>query len=863
MCSARIALGTFAAIILSAAIGYGEIPVYKAEPSEEFFRGWLLCGPFPNPPDANGLQNTKNLPGFYTDYLQVHGGETGLKVKEGQEESFEGGKATWISHKAEDDIINLDAALSREDNVLGYAYCEIQSSEKCIRTLALGSNDGVRVWLNGEPVLDHPGPRGVKKDENLIPVALKSGRNTLLLKVEEGGNQWGFCCRLLRFEPEAFVRETGLFRVVTNAEGVPEFRVGWPESATPALIERIDFNVVTSCDPRREIWEGKWSGRSKQNLPVPIDRYGEYELQVKAEFVEGITLEQSIPFTAGPRTEYVLFDNGSSAYSIVLAPDASESEQWAAKELQHWLKEVSGAELPIVNDPAKFTPQSILLGFNAQTQSLLGGDAKAPALLDESFTYKNIGPTVLIWGGKQRGTQYGVMTFLEREMGCRWYTPRVTVAPEKKTYKFYYLERSEAPGIRVRNDFYFEAFEPIWAARNKINGAMSHREQPGGVECYWSVHTFYPLMPPSEFYDEHPEYYSLINGKRIHEHAQLCLTNPDVLRIMTERVIQTIRNNPQYLIYSVSQNDWRNPCECDNCQAIAEREESESGPVLWFVNQIAEAIEREFPDKFIGTLAYQYTRKPCKTIKPRYNVVIRLCSIECCFSHDFQSCPENKSFLEDINGWAAIAPHLYIWDYVVNFSHYVMPYPNFNVLQSNIKTFRDHHAIGIMEQAAYQSRGGEFAELRAYVIAKLLWDPECNVPEVIDDFMYGYYGRSGQYIKAYFDLLHDQVTPETHIHLGLKPDDILFSESFIREASAIFDRAEIVAENEEMLQRVEMTRLPLLYLHCKRTPEEAVRDGSYDRFCTIAERENVKHYAEAGEPHRKQFHGEMETYRQK
>ena len=64
----------------------------------------------------------------------------------------------------------------------------------------------------------------------------------------------------------------------------------------------------------------------------------------------------------------------------------------------------------------------------------------------------------------------------------------------------------------MRNDFYFEAFEPIWAARNKVNGAMNFseqpREQPGAVEGYWAVHTFNRFMPPDEYFDQHPEYRS-------------------------------------------------------------------------------------------------------------------------------------------------------------------------------------------------------------------------------------------------------------------------------------------------------------------------------------------------------------------
>ena len=360
---------------------------------------------------------------------------------------------------------------------------------------------------------------------------------------------------------------------------------------------------------------------------------------------------------------------------------------------------------------------------------------------------------------------YGVMSFLENEFGCRWYTPGVSIIPPKDKLVFDRFDHSETPGVRVRNDFYFEAFDPIWAARNKMNGAMSFRQQPGGVESYWGVHTFYPLMPPSEFFADHPEYYGLIKGKRISDYTQLCLSNPDVLKIITERIRKIMRENPEYLIYDISQNDWDDPCQCEKCQAIVKKEGSESGIIIWFVNQVAEAIEKEFPDKFIGTLAYRYTRTPPKNIHPRSNVVVRLCSIECCFAHDFKTCPENQSFLRDLEAWSAIAPHLYIWDYVVNFSHYIMPYPNFKVLQPNIQTFRENNSIGIMEQAAYQGRGGEFSELRAYLISKLLWNPDCNVENVIDDFMYGYYGRAGKYIRQYFDLLHGRITPETHIHI--------------------------------------------------------------------------------------------------
>jgi hypothetical protein len=596
---------------------------------------------------------------------------------------------------------------------------------------------------------------------------------------------------------------------------------------------------------------------------VEAGRFGRFRLRARVELAEGQRQDWTFPFTAGRRAEHVLFEGGRSTYRIVLDAAASESERWAAGELQRWIAEVGGVTLPVGAEAAAGveTGPGIHVGWSQRARAILGPGMEAPADADEGFRYRNVGEAIVIWGGRQRGTMHGVMSFLERELGVRFYTPSVTVATRRDRWVFTGLDHAESPGVRVRNDFYFEAFDPTWAARNRVNGAMSPRSQPGGVETYWSVHTFYPLVPPGEFFREHPEYYSLVDGVRTFERAQLCLTHPEVLQIVVNRLRRRMQESPEYLIYDVSQNDWAGPCECANCRAIVEREGSQSGPVLHFVNQVADAVRAEFPGKFVGTLAYQYTRKPPRTLKPRDNVVVRFCSIECCFAHPFVTCPENRAFVEDMDGWAAMAPHLYIWDYVVNFSHYVMPYPNFRVLAPNLRFFRDHRAIGIMEQGAYQSRGGEFAELRAYVLARLLWNPEAAVEPIVADFMHGYYGRAGQFVQAYFDLLHGRLTPDTHIHLGLQPDDALFSDAFVEEAGQLFDQAEAVADTEALRRRVELARLPVLYLKCKRSPAVARQDGTYARFVEIARREGVHHYAEAGEPHRRAFHSEVESAR--
>ncbi len=820
----------------------------------QWMKEWTVCGPIQLQVGNQSDLTQEHIPGFETDYLVSIGGESNPNIVNGQNISVNGNTLTFKDIAATDSVVSLDDFISKKDIVCAYMYREINSPKEQICFLSLGCNDGGRVWLNGTQIWDRPEPRGVIADDILLPVLLKKGKNTLLFKVEERANVWAFCARFLPIESK--IRPVSYFEMI-NRDSQAILRYKFEEGGLSSLFH--DTNIVVSLmrSPDTIVWQGPLQAVKEMTLPINSELYERYNMTFTARFPDGQSWKESYNFSVGDRQLFELFSDLKTSYVIVVDKNASDSEQWAAKELQSWSEQISGAYFPIVNDFDVSRP-SVVVGYHPDVNKAFPTLVNKPDKMDESFIYRNVGQHIIILGGSQRGTMYGIFSFLENEFGVRWYTPAVTIVPEKAKYTFDYLYHQEAPGICVRNDFYYEAFNPIWAARNRVNGAMDSRKQPGGVEGYWAVHTFYRFMPPTEFYDEHPEYYSLIDGKRIHERAQLCLTNPDVFKIITKRLKQAMRENPDCLIFSVSQNDYHNPCQCEHCQKIAKEEETEAGPLIWFVNKVAKEVEKEFPDKYVGTLAYQYTRKPCKNIKPRENVVIRLCSIECCFAHDFKSCPENQSFMDDLQAWSAIAPHMYIWDYVVNFSHYTLPYPNFGVLQENIKTFRENNSIGIMEQAAYQSRGGEFAELRAYVISKLLWNPDCDVDAVIDDFMYGYYGRSGQYVKEYFDLLHGLVTPLTHIHLGLKPDDKIFPDSFIANADKIFDKAEAVADNLELLQRVEMARLPLMYLKCLRYPLQSKQDGTYSRFCEISDREGITHYAEHGLEHKNAFHQLME-----
>jgi len=520
----------------------------------------------------------------------------------------------------------------------------------------------------------------------------------------------------------------------------------------------------------------------------------------------------------------VLADNGKSDYRIVIGERASPSEKHSAIELQKFLKEISGAEIPLITDQTSAIRHEIILGDNAHLSEL---DTKIDwgKLGDEGFTIRTMNGRLIIVGGKLRGTMYGVYTFLQDYLGCRWFSSKVSRIPEMDRIELSPIDDTQVPVLEYREPFYTDAFDGNWTARNKMNSSTARLTKDHGGKITYShfVHTFNALLSPQEYFAEHPEYFSEVDGKRVSEHTQLCLTNPDVLRITIEKVRQWIKESPEANIYSVSQNDWHNWCQCANCRAIDDREESHSGTMLWFVNQVAEAIEKDYPDKSIDTLAYQYTRKPPKTIRPRENVIVRLCSIECCFSHTLEECEVNASFKKDIEGWSKISNRLYIWDYVTDFSHYIMPFPNLYVLKPNIQFFVNHGVKGIFEEGNYSGGGGgEFAELRAYLLAKLLWDQNYNTDTAIDEFLEGYYGKASAPLREYINILHGQVMCDKNLHMNIwaNPKIGYLNEGNMKRAEELFDKAEKLADNDDVLARVLVAHLPIQYVGISTLPQD-------------------------------------------
>lgn len=522
---------------------------------------------------------------------------------------------------------------------------------------------------------------------------------------------------------------------------------------------------------------------------------------------------------AGCSSGSKLISDGKSDYKIYVSESAQEPERYAASELQKYLQKVSGYSMEITHQ-AGADDKLIYVGFKGAPQSILK-ELKPAEFGKEEYIIRSDGKNLLIAGGGSRGTLYGVIGYLSDHLGCRWYTREVIKIPEQSTITLTSIEDRQKPRFEAREMAYRETNDLNWVTHNRLNHSHSKSipdSLGGGYVVYPWVHTFYDLVPPDKYFEKHPEYYAEVNGERIRKHnfAQLCLTNPEVVRIATATVFEWIKTHPEANVYTVDQNDGDGYCQCKNCKAIDDREESHSGSLLHFVNQIADTVAKVYPDVELLTLAYSYTEIPPKTIRPRDNVTIRLCHYDYCSAHPLGKCDDHKAYIERLNQWSKIARQVRIWDYYTNFERYLLPFPNFEAVKHDLKFYADHNVTAVYTEGSNvpDNGGGEFTELRAWVFSQLMWNPERDGQALIDEFVTNVYGEAAPYVSQYIGLMHDQVKSDsTHFGIWEDPEDATYLNlNAIMKADSLFMLAKKVAENDSaLMKRVERAYLPVLY----------------------------------------------------
>ncbi|MDD5426604.1 MAG: DUF4838 domain-containing protein [candidate division Zixibacteria bacterium] len=532
-------------------------------------------------------------------------------------------------------------------------------------------------------------------------------------------------------------------------------------------------------------------------------------------WLSGFILSSAISVLCGADSLY-LVKNGVSPYSIYLPADASAMTAANVDTLRRYIHDISGADLPVTGVIQESKQIVIELG-----QSHDPG-LHIETLHNDGFLISTQSENLFLTANSDYGLKNAIYTFIESYLGCRLYSPTVLFIPKRSNIVLPEIYDKQVPPITFRMQ---DIHDPSYIAWHKLN---THDDF--GL----FVHTFKVLVPPEKYFNEHPEYFSMLKGIRT-PNGQLCLSNPDVYRIVTDELRRLMKAKPEARFWSVSQNDTYIPCECDACRAIDSIEESPSGSILSFVNRVAD----EFPDMTISTLAYQYSRSAPKHLKPGPNVNIMLCSIECNRSQPLAEDPSSASFVKDVEDWGKLTNNIFLWDYVIQYRNLVSPFPNLHILQPNIQFFVRNGITTVFEQGL-PSFYGEFAELRIYLLAKLLWNPNISVDSVMNDFLYGFYGKAAPHIRQYIDTMHAALKASGE-NLDLYGYPVSSENGYLSPAmmdtyNILFDRAEeMVKDDATFLSRVKTARLPLQFALL----EQAKVSGEGVRGCFIRDKEGT------------------------
>ncbi len=519
----------------------------------------------------------------------------------------------------------------------------------------------------------------------------------------------------------------------------------------------------------------------------------------------------------GFASDRFLVREGRTGYRILVNEQASASEQVAAEELQTFLEASTGATLPIINNADVGDAPVIALGMGDFAASL--GLAPDPKTLGEQgYVMRTVDGHLLIAGAPEAGTLYGVYDFLEEYVGVRWYAPDATHIPTRASLPLPEIDKTVQPAFDWRHTSYaWPGKDAAFLARVRDNAGSGGKDHPygGQHEHDGRCHSYFWYVSPNEYFESHPEYFSEIGGVRRSHETQLCLTNPDVLDIVAEKMLRRMRDRPNARQHNFSQMDYYNYCQCAACMAVNERYGTMGGTQYWFLNKLAERTAEVHPDKLIGTLAYMYTEEPPKGMTMHPNIAVWLCHMfPSCDSHPIATCPLDADYKRRAKAWSTITSHLYVWHYVVNFAHYYVPFPNFRALAADLRFYRDIGVEGVYLQGmGHGGGGGEWSLLRPWYIMKLAWNPDQDADALLRDFLRGYYGDASDALHDYIMLLEDVVEQQNiHAHLYTNAAMGYLTDAILEEADVLFDAAEAaVAGDAELLERVRVARMPLSY----------------------------------------------------
>ncbi len=543
-------------------------------------------------------------------------------------------------------------------------------------------------------------------------------------------------------------------------------------------------------------------------------------------FIAGMVITGDDTFTSSVQAKSLYPVNGHFNAYIVVPARATEIERYAADELALYIARITGAEIGVITEK----PNLAYFGFYIGSTS--AGSTYAPPRISphmgaNGFRIASIPNGLVIIGGDDLSTLFGVYAFLEEHQGCGWFMPYELgqVVPKRDFIHIpESIDETQVPDIPIR-----WIGTDDWALKNRMNTSVSIHGHEVGVINKWIFHTYAPLVPNDQYFDEHPEYYSLVEARRVRQdregRGQICTSNPELIKTVAQRLIDNLRRNPDITFISLTANDWGGFCECGGCNALSEPERKDdqfgkvSGVVHTFNNAVAPRVKKYCPDQLIKVGAYwQYTRYPLDpAYRPAENLSVQVTpNIEFCHNHAVNDpqCPYNVDFMKEFNKWVAHAKHLQIYGYNSLHGWSQLPWPMVHCLREDIPYY---HSIGVelfFTQYWYQSLS---YALNYHIAAKLAWDTSLDVDKAMTDLCVKMYGAAAPAMERYHRYLEESWKNNPH-HVGYFVEPVSLSmpkfypPEMMAEANRLLSDAESVEADKLSRERVRQIRIDFNYL---------------------------------------------------
>lgn len=543
-----------------------------------------------------------------------------------------------------------------------------------------------------------------------------------------------------------------------------------------------------------------------------------------------------------------LATGGHTDYRIAIGPGAAPVVRDAAQALADYLGRISGARFTLTEGAGD--GPIIRIESQAVRRREPGGA--------EGFTIRTRGANLLISGESPRAAAYGVYYFLERYLGVRWLASDFTVVPRHETLVLGAIDVREQPRFSYREVFSRDADDPGYDLHNRLNGQFGHRiiehklgaAQGGSVDVrHMSI---FALVSRKTYARKHHEYFG---------GGQLRFANPHVREIALATLKKKLAKWPSdksyYLLVAHADRDTYY-----NGGRDAEIIHSAGAPgaaYVDFMRYLADGIRKDYPNVTLLVEAYLWSRKPPRGMALPDNLGVMLADIEVNFAKPLEA-PQNRPFLDDLDGWSQLTDQVIIWHYITDFSSYLQPFPNLSVLADDVRTLAQYPAVkGIFEQGSYSSKGGELALLRAWVLSKLLWSPQRDGDALIREFCDGYFGPAAPYILKYIAALDESARlHQTDLSTKTPPTAAYLSMDFLRTADSLFAEAvAAVAGQQTYLKHVQIARMAVDYAILINRPRliyQARQSGQawpvdherLDRLARAMKQAGMTHYREGG-----------------